>query len=359
LHDRHVSLGGRIVDFHGWLLPVQYDGVLAEHRHCRSAASLFDTSHMGQILIVAPDPNAISRVLTQDAGKLTVGRGKYGFLLNERGGIIDDTVLIRLGDDEFFLVVNAGTQQEDLDWLKDNLSGSAEATSRSAEGWSKIDLQGPQAAAVLAPLTDAGLVGLGYFRATKATVCGQGCILSRTGYTGELGYEMFAPGDSIVRMFDDILADERVRPAGLGARDSLRLEMCYPLHGEDIDAGTNPVEADLGFALKSSVEYIGAKAVAQAAERGPARGLAAFASRTRRRFAHGDKITSGGREVGTVTSGAFSPSLEVSIGMGYVEPALAQAGTELLVETERASIPVTVADKPLYKHGTCRTKEVL
>lgn len=362
LHDEHVALGGRIVDFHGWLLPVQYQGILAEHKHCRSAAALFDTSHMGQILITTNDPDAIGLVATQDAAAMKVGRCKYGFLLNDAGGIIDDTVLMRLSEKQFMLVVNAGTADEDFRLVSERLADSAEVVNRCRAGWAKIDLQGPLSAQILAPLTDADLSRLGYFSVVRTNLCRADCILSRTGYTGELGYEIFAPGDSIVEIFARLTADDRVVPAGLGARDSLRLEMCYPLHGQDIDANTNPVEADLAFFLKSGRPYAGSQAVKRITAAGVDRKLVAFVSRTRRRCRSGDTIRLDGQPVGTVTSGAFSPSLDVSIGMGYVRANLADLagpGRELQVAADRAAVAVTLAEKPIYKQGTCRTKEPL
>ena len=359
LYDRHVALGGRMVDFHGWALPVQYEGILAEHRHCRSSACLFDTSHMGQIIIRTGDPQAVSRVTTQDAAGLKVGRAKYGFLLNEAGGIIDDTVLMRLADGEFMLVVNAATASGDFEWLSGHLRRKAELIDQSAAGWGKVDLQGPLAGQVLAGLTDADLRDLGYFQVTRAAVCGRQCILSRTGYTGELGYEIYAPGETISDIFDEILADGRVKPAGLGARDSLRLEMCYPLHGQDIHDQVNPLEADLGSFLESRHEYIGSAALARIAETGPARKLIAFTTRGRRRARPGDEIRHAGQASGTVTSAAFAPSLDVSIGMGYVASRLAEPGTAVTIAGARAEIPAVVADKPIYKQGTCRTKEIL
>jgi len=347
-----------MVDFHGWLLPVQYEGILAEHRHCRRAACLFDTSHMGQIMIKAGDPAAINKVTTQDATSLRPGRARYGLLLNEAGGIIDDTILMRLDEREFLLVVNAATAEGDFRWVSGHLAGPAEVVNQSAAGWAKIDLQGPAAAKVLAPLTDADLKELKYFGVTRTKVCGRPCILSRTGYTGELGYEIFAPGQGVTSIFEELLDDERVAPAGLGARDSLRLEMCYALHGRDIGPDTNPVEADLEFFLKGEHDYIGAEALRRIQSEGTSRRLAAFAADSRRRAEGGNDILHDGKAVGKVTSAAFSPSLNVSIGMGYVPPDLAQPGTKLTVRTARAEIPVTVEAKPIYTQGTCRTKDI-
>lgn len=347
-----------MVDFHGWMLPVQYEGILAEHNHCRSSACLFDTSHMGQLIIAAPEPAAISRVTTQDAEALAVGQGKYGFLLNDDGGIIDDTILMRLSDSRFMLVVNAATAAGDFRWVSEHLAGAAQVTDQSAAGWGKIDLQGPAAAKALGPQTDVDLGRLGYFRVTQGKVCGADSILSRTGYTGELGYEIYAPSESIERIFELLAADPLVAPAGLGARDSLRLEMCYPLHGQDIGPEVDPLTAGLGDFVKARHDYIGAAAIGRIVAAGPQQKLVAFVVAGRRRAETGNEILCGGQAVGQVTSGAFSPSLNVSIGMGYVPADLAQVGREITIRTARAELHATLAQRPIYKQGTCRIKDI-
>lgn len=410
LHDHHVRLGARIVDFHGWLLPVQYAGVLAEHKACREAAAIFDTGHMGQFHFAGPAAaEALGHVLTQDAAGLEVGRCQYGFLLNAQGGIIDDTILMRLGEEEFLLVVNAGTMPNDWQWITSHLPAGAVADEQdtpiivptgggefavvvrahTADGasearaagvppasvressarqipdcgilarnlsscWSKLDLQGPRSVEVLAPMVDFDLKTLRYFRGTKGACAGRPCIISRTGYTGELGYEIFAPRDSIVAIFEALIANPIVKPAGLGARDSLRLEMCYPLYGEDINDQTDPLEADLGHFVNLGRDFVGKEPLAQEAQAGPPRKLVAFRSAGRKRAAHGNAILAGGKEVGQVTSGGFAPSLNVSIGMGYVAADCAAAGTGLTIQTDRGELEVEICDKPLYKGGTCR-----
>ena len=343
-----------MVDFHGWELPVQYAGILTEHRHCREAASLFDTSHMGQLLVRAR-PSQFSQVTTQNAITLPIGRCRYGFLLGDAGGILDDAILMRLGEEEFLLVLNAGPTTSDFAWVSNHLAG-AEVVLQSAQGWGKLDLQGPRSADVLAPRTDARLGSFGYFSVTRARVCGHDCILSRTGYTGELGYEIFAPVESVLAVFRELLAHPLVKPAGLGARDSLRLEMGYPLYGEDMDAATTPFEAGLGGFIRFDHEFIGSAALRAAGE--PKRKLVAFAAASRQRAWSGNEIWHAGRPVGRVTTAAFSPSLDVSIGMGYVPTALATPGAGLTVKTPRRDLAVTVAQAPLYKNGTCRTKEL-
>jgi glycine cleavage system T protein (aminomethyltransferase) len=360
LHDVHVKLGARVVDFHGWLLPVQYESVLSEHRQCRSETVVFDTGHMGLLLFRgAQAGEALGRVCTQDAASLRVGRCRYGFLLNENAGILDDTVLMRLGEREFLLVVNAGTLDDDWRWLREHLEGDIDATNLSSEGWGKIDLQGPSSACVLATRTDTDLASLRYFGVTRTRCCGRDCILGRTGYTGELGYEIIAPGADLPAIFEDLLDDGSVAPAGLGARDSLRLEMCYPLYGQELGPDRTPLEAGLGGFVDIAREFIGAASLRNLASAPRPHKLAAFRVDSRRRPGEGDPILLGEEPVGAVTSGAFSPSLETAIGLGYVRTDLAEPGQALTVRTGRADLPVIVGDKPLYKNGTCRAKDPL
>ena len=360
LYDRHVSLGGRIVDFSGWLLPVQYESVLAEHRQCRSSAVVFDTSHMGQFLIRGPDAAAkLNRIGTQNARSMPRGACRYGFLLNEDGGVIDDTILMRLGIDEFLLVVNAGQSAGDFLWLGEHLSGAVELVDRSSDGWGKIDLQGPLSGRVLQPMVNIDLTDMGYYTVTRGECCGQMCIVSRTGYTGELGYEIMAPGADLQMIFNELLDRDEVKPAGLGARDSLRLEMGYPLYGHELSADHNPVEAGLAGFIESDRDFIGSMRIDTLREIPGLHKLVAFRAESRRRTNPGDDILWDGQLAGTVTSGAFSPSLEISIGMGYIKAPLAEPGRRLVVNTGRCELIVTTAKKPLYQDGTCRTRHPL
>ncbi len=345
-----------MVDFHGWILPVQYESILAEHQHTRQAISLFDTCHMGQFLIHGPEVAAkLSEVLVQDTVALKVGRCRYGFLLNERGGILDDTIVMRLGEEEFFLVVNAGPREDDLAWIRKHLPEDVIVEQLTA--WGKLDVQGPESFDLLSKHVEIDLAGLGYFGVSRTSVLGGECILSRTGYTGELGYEIFLPGGQIGEVFDALMADDRVKPAGLGARDSLRLEMCYPLYGSELSEQVTPLEADLAFFLPDKGGYIGAEALQrQRSEGGPKRRLAAFRCEGRRRAQPGQPILADQRTIGSVTSAAFSPSLGAAIGMGYVDSEYADPGQWITLETPRAKIRAEVGEKPLYNQGTCRAK---
>jgi len=345
-----------MVEFGGWVLPVQYEGVLAEHAACREAAVVFDTSHMGQFVITGPRAaEELAAVCTQDAASLRVGRCRYGFLLNKQGGVIDDTILMRLGDERLLLVVNAGTVGVDFAWLGEHLD-AAELVNRSAEGWAKIDLQGPKAFDVLACHVEGKLREMSYFAVAERTCAGRPCVISRTGYTGELGYEIMAAGDDTATVFAALLGDERVTPAGLGARDSLRLEMGYPLYGHELTTETTPVEADAMRFVDPNREFIGAAALRRALEAGPKRRLVAMRSQTRRRAQTDSAILASGDAVGAVTSAAFSPSLGVSIAMGYVRTEHAAVGKPLTIRTTRAELPVETVDTPFYRNGTCRAK---
>jgi len=358
LFDRHVQLGGRVVDFHGWQLPVQYSGgIIAEHDHCRSAACLFDTCHMGQLEISSPQAGeALGTILTQDAAALPVGRCQYGFILDENGGIIDDTILMRLEASRFLLVVNAATRDGDAEWLRERLGQSAHLRDLS-EQWGKLDLQGPASFQVLGDLIEADLTALGYFSVVQARCGGVECVVSRTGYTGELGYELFLPASAVAHVFQRLLEEAVVHPAGLGARDLLRLEMSYPLYGQDISRETNPVEADMERFVDLDRDFLGAEALRKLRAAGPKRKLVAFRGLGRRRADHGLAILAGDDPVGTVTSAAYSPSLGVSIGLGYVRADLAKPNVDLTVRHSRGDLPIRVAPKPLYQEGTCRKRD--
>jgi len=266
---------------------------------------------------------------------------------------------MRLDDSEFLLVVNACPAAGDFQWLSDHLEGEVELADRSAAGWGKIDLQGPVSAHVLQPLVDADLAQLGYYGVASCACCGSQSVISRTGYTGELGYEIMAPGADLLAIFDELLARDEVKPAGLGARDSLRLEMGYPLYGHELSTEHNPVEAQLAMFAQPDRDFIGSAAVREMMQAGTPRKLVAFRSDSRRRMNAGDEIRCEGRTVGIVTSGAFSPSLEISLGMGYVDAAPAGPGQQLVVDTGRCELTVTVSRKPLYPNGTCRTNSPL
>jgi len=355
LYEYHVTHGGRMIDFHDWLMPVQYEGVLAEHKACREHAALFDTSHMGQITIFGESAAAaLGEVTTQDPLKLPVGRGRYGFLLNEPGGILDDTILFRLDEQEFLLVVNADTADADLEWVKSHVGERAKVEALGPM-MCKLDLQGPASGEILQKLVDVDLARLPYFGLASGQCCNRPAIISRSGYTGEYGFEIFISRGGVEIVWGDILS-YGAKPGGLGARDLLRLEMCYPLYGQDINVETSPIEAGLGQFIDGGRAFVGADAIEQITAQGPRRKLVAFRSDSRKKAANGQEIRVGGQAVGMVTSAGFSPSVGVSIGMGYVDVQHAAVGTQLTIETDRGELPVVVAKKPLYTGGSVRRK---
>ncbi|MCP4376497.1 MAG: hypothetical protein GY794_10035, partial [bacterium] len=260
----------------------------------------------------------------------------------------------------FLLVVNAGPLTGDFSWLGEHISGAVELINRSAEQWGKIDLQGPLSARILQTMVDLDLGGVGYYTVRRGRCCDKKCVVSRTGYTGELGYEIMARASDLPTIFDELLARDEVTPAGLGARDSLRLEMGYPLYGHELSAAHNPLEAGLGgFIVESGRDFIGSKAIESLRQTPGDRRLIAFLAESRRRTGPGNVIICDDKPVGEVTSGAFSPSLEISIGMGYVQASLAEPGQQLTVDTGRCELPVTVTRKPMYQNGTCRLRNPL
>jgi aminomethyltransferase len=315
---------------------------------------------MGQFVVRGPDAaDQLSRIGTQNARDLARGACKYGFLLNADAGVIDDTILMRLGLEEFLLVVNAGPTAGDFHWLSEHLDGAVELVDRSTGGWGKIDLQGPLSARVLQPMVNIDLMTMGYYRVRRGECLGRDCVISRTGYTGELGYEIMAPEADLQAIFDELLARDEVKPAGLGARDSLRLEMGYPLYGHELSVEHNPIEAGLGSFIDPADDFIGSREIKALIETPLPRKLVAFRAESRRRTNPGNEIFWDGQPVGVVTSGAFSPSLEISIGMGYVQTLLTEPGRRLMVDTGRCELPVTVSRKPLCRDGTCRTRNPL
>jgi len=356
LYQLHEELGASIVDFHGWMLPVRYQSIMAEHKACRESAAVFDTCHMGQFAITGPRAaEALEGPLTQKASALKPGRCKYGLILNEQAGILDDTILMRLGEEDFLLVVNAGTRAADFQLIEQQLAAFGDDVSLvdNSSTFGKIDLQGPAAYEVLRSIVDDEKPKMGYFAARRTEILGHQCVLSRTGYTGELGYEMYLPRAGLGEVFKTLVDHPLVSPAGLGARDLLRLEMCYPLYGDDMSEETNPVEADLDRFLNLKGNFTGSQALAEAAAAGSRRKLVAFIGEGRRRAENGQEIAVEGKTVGTVTSALFSPSMGASIGMGYVATEFAAEGTALTINHPRGPLPVTVAAKPLYRQGTC------
>ena len=357
LADEHRRLGARTGPFGGWLMPIQYpDGIIAEHHWTRRSAGVFDTCHMGMFAITGDaETTGLEYALTCPVGSLPVGGCRYGFLLNDAGGIADDVVVMRLGDEDWIVVVNAATATRDEQHLR-AIMRRPEAVRSIAAETGKLDLQGPLSREVLRPFLPPGILEtLGYYRTVRTRMADMDVIVSRTGYTGELGYELFVPRDRVVTVWGTLLHDERVKPAGLGARDTLRLEMGYPLYGQDITADTTPFEAGLERFVDLRKFFHGKSALIEQWASGIKRRLVGCRTDSRRSPRHGHRILAGGRVVGSVTSGSFSPSLGCGIALGYVETAYAEPGIGVVITDGGMELPAIVTEPPFYRDGTART----
>ena len=349
----HRTRNALIAPFGGWQMPIQYEGIIAEHRWCREKAALFDICHMGEFLFRGDIAGSgLEDVLTFSVKGIPVGRSRYGFLLNERGGVVDDLIVFRLAEDEAMVVVNAATIAKDFATIGARLKGGEFRDITSVTG--KLDLQGPLARDVLADVVDPDVSGIPYFRFVRMEILGSPAIVSRTGYTGELGYEIFLPADRVVELWRLLLADERVKPAGLGARDVLRLEMGYSLYGSDIDEETTPLEAGLDAFVNLDKKFVGREALLRLRDEGLSRLKVAFRVDSRRTPRHHYEILRGGVRVGTVTSGVFSPMLGCGIGLGFVRPEDAAVGTPLSIRHEKTGMEAVVCGLPFYTGGSLR-----
>jgi aminomethyltransferase len=359
LHDEHLASGGRMVPFAGWEMPIQYAaGITAEHNAVRTAAGLFDVSHMGEFEVVGPQAlDLVQFVTTNDASRLEVGQAQYSTLPNEQGTLLDDLIVYRF-EDRYMLVVNASNRAKDFEWIS-RFAGrfDVQFTDRSDET-ALLALQGPQATEVLRGLTGEKLDAVGYYRFALGQVVGREAVLSRTGYTGEDGWELYLSPEAAPEVWSAILEEGRevgVLPAGLGARDSLRLEMGYPLFGNELDESHSPLQSGLGWVTKlDKGDFIGKAALQREKEEGIEQKLIGFRLRERGFPRPGYTIASGGEVVGSVTSGTLSPSLGTGIGMGYVPTELSQPGTELEIVIRNQNIPAEVVRPPFYREGSIR-----
>jgi aminomethyltransferase len=363
LYDEHVRLGAKMVPFSGWLMPVQYTGIVEEHQAVRNSVGIFDISHMGQFIVDGAGAREwLNTMLTNNINKLDVGTGQYSFLLNERGGIIDDLIVYRIGDQDFLLVVNAARTEADFAWLQKHLPAVAAAVSaantvqidnRSAS-FGGVAIQGPRVVELfravfgedVQPPSRNEIVDVP-FDATTVSV-------ARTGYTGEDGIEVFFAATDAVKLWNAALEKGKpfgIKPCGLGARDTLRLEMCYPLNGSDLSPERNPIEAGLGFFVDlAKPNFIGRDALLKTKEIGPREKLVAFRMKDKGPPPRPHYVVfENGQRIGEVTSGTLSPSLNWGVGMAYVSTAHAKTGAEIAIEIRGQRFPAIIEKKPLYK----------
>jgi glycine cleavage system T protein (aminomethyltransferase) len=337
LYDRHVELGARMVPFAGWEMPVQYEGVIPEHRAVRTNAGVFDVSHMGELEVEGPRARELLQgTLSNDIDKLEPGDAQYTLLTNEEGGIIDDLIAYRVGGHSYLLVVNASNRANAYAWLKEHEIAGSDVRDVS-DDCGLLAVQGPNAIERL------GLPPAPAFTFAEASIDGVEVMVNRTGYTGEDGCELLCMSEDVVRLWDAVLQRGAV-PCGLGARDTLRLEVCYPLHGNDIGPDTDPISAGLGWLCDLGKEFEGVDVLRRVKADGPERRLVAFVMEDKAIPRQGMQIEGGGE----VTSGSHSPMLELGIGLGYVPAARAKAGTELAIDVRGRSRRARVVKKPIY-----------
>jgi aminomethyltransferase len=358
LHDVHVALGAKLVAFAGWEMPVQYPtGILAEHHAVRTGVGIFDVSHMGEFEITGPDRNAfVNRITCNDVGALEPGGVQYSAILTPEGTFVDDCTVYRF-DDKLMIVVNAANAERAWAHIVDQKGGINVRLKDISPDVGLLALQGPQAERLLQPLTSMPLSGIGYYRFTAGQVAGAQCFISRTGYTGEDGFELYCRERDTVALWQAVTG-AGATPVGLGARDSLRLEMGYALYGNEIDDTITPLEAGLGWIVKldKGAPFTGDGALRSQKQRGVTRRLVGFQLQGRGFPRHGYPVYHQGREVDLVRSGTMSPSLGTAIGTTYLPAAVAKPGTAFEVECRGERIPAVAVARPFYQKGSARKR---
>ena len=351
-YNIHRESGAKIVEFAGYEMPIQYAGIMQEHKRVRSTVGLFDVSHMGEFFISGKNARAfLQKITINDVNSLEINQAQYSAMCYADGGLVDDLIIYRLPE-EYMVVVNAANLDKDWQWMQDNLMPDIELVNRSDE-YSLLALQGPKAEATLSKITDAKLADIAFYWLVQGKVDGVDTIIARTGYTGEPGFELCFPVEYSEQVWKAIMsagAEFDIEPIGLASRDTLRLEMKYCLYGNDIDETTNPIEAGLGWITKvDKGDFIGVEAIRKVKEQGVSRRLVAFQLEGKGFPRHGYKIFKDSEEIGYVTSGTFSPMLEKGIGMGYVANAASKVGTTVDIEIRGKRISAILIKPPFYK----------
>lgn len=359
LYDAHIRAGARMIDFGGWLMPVYYRGIVEEHRKVRQAVGLFDLCHMGEVRVTGLKAlEYLQKTTTNDVAALEVGQVQYTLLCYPDGGIVDD-ILVSRTEDGYYLILNAANTAKDIEWLMSHAEDGVEIKDESAET-ALLAIQGPHAAALLRELTDADLDKIYYYQATFGRVSGVDCFISRTGYTGEDGFELFFHHTHAQELWDTLLeagSKYDIEPIGLGARDTLRLEMGYSLYGNELDEKTIPPEAGLGWVVsKTKGDFIGKDAIDRVRKEGVSRRITGFKLLERGIPRTGYEIEKDGQVVGVVTSGSLSPMLGIGIGMCYVPPDLAKAGNQFDVIIRGKRIPAESVKPPFVEAKVRRAK---
>ncbi|MEZ4803119.1 MAG: glycine cleavage system aminomethyltransferase GcvT [Gelidibacter sp.] len=354
LTSTHEALGAKMVPFAGYNMPVQYEGVNIEHETVRNAVGVFDVSHMGEFLIEGPNAlELIQKVSSNDASKLTIGKAQYSCLPNDDGGIVDDLIIYRVKEETYLLVVNASNIEKDWKWISSKNDVGANMRDLS-EDYSLLAIQGPKAVEAMQSLSSHDLSAIPFYSFVIGDFAGiEHVIISATGYTGSGGFEIYCKNSEVKQVWDKVLeagAKFGIKPIGLAARDTLRLEMGYCLYGNDIDDTTSPIEAGLGWVTKFTKEFTKSEALKEEKERGPERKLVAFELDDRGIPRHGYDIVDGnGKTIGVVTSGTMSPSMNKGIGLGYVPTIFSEVGSKINIQIRKNAVPATVVKLPFYK----------
>jgi aminomethyltransferase len=354
LYEEHVRLGAKMIPFGDWIMPVQYSSIMEEHQAVRNNVGVFDISHMGQLVATgATAAEWLNEMLTNNVDKLEVGTGQYTFLLNESGGIIDDLIVYRTAPEEFLLVVNASRAEEDFAWLEQHRAENVALSNRSAS-FGGVAIQGPRVVELFHTLLGDGIELPARNHIVDCKLNGMDISIARTGYTGEDGVEVFFFAKDAAKFWNTVLKTGEqfgIKACGLGARDTLRLEMCYPLNGSDLSPDHNPIEAGLGFFVDlKKPKFIGREVLVQAKESGTASRLVPFRMKSKGpppRPHYG--VWLAGEQIGEATSGTLSPSLNQGIGMAYLPTPQARAGTDIEIEIRGQKFPAVIEKKPLYK----------
>ncbi len=354
LFEAHCASKARLVDFGGWHMPVQYSGIVEEHNAVRHAVGIFDVSHMGEIDIRGPQAaELVDYVATNNAARLKTGQAHYSALLYEHGGFVDDILVHKVADDHFFLCVNASNQEKDFEHIQAHNRFDAQVIFSSGD-YAQIAIQGPKALLTLQKLTDSDLAAIKYYWFTDGKVSGTPARIARTGYTGEDGFEIYIAPAEAARLWDQILAageEFGIRPCGLGARNTLRLEAKMALYGHELTASVNPWEADLGWIVKMDKDFVGRAALAKAKEEGVTRKLAGFEMRDRGIGRDGYEISIDSKPAGWVTSGGPSPTLNKNIGLCYLPSDKAVPGTGIAVNIRNSPVAAETVATPFYKRA--------
>ncbi|MDN5300484.1 MAG: aminomethyltransferase [Clostridiales bacterium] len=354
LYEKHLASGGKMIAFSGWEMPVQYEGIIEEHEAVRNNAGMFDVSHMGEVRIEGKDATAfVQHLFTNDIGVLTEGQVQYGMMLYENGTVVDDLLVYKYSETDYFLVINAGNIDKDVAWIEQHASAFNVTVTHLSDAYSEIAVQGPKAESILQKLTDFDLSSIGFFHFVDGVVIdGAQCLVSRTGYTGEDGFEVYAPHETILKLWDTVLnagKAEGLKPCGLGARDTLRFEASLPLYGHEISDSITPLEAGLGFFVKlDNTDFIGQEALKAQKAAGLKRKIVGF-EMEKGIPRQGYEVYAGETLIGTVTTGYFSPTLKKNIGLALVGIDYTSMGTAFEVKVRKKLFPATVISKRFYQ----------